>query len=172
MPELTPVLLKKDINKKVVEVARRISSDYQDRELIIIGVLKGAFIFLSDLIRQLTVPVKIGFICISSYGSDISSSGSFRLTKELDIDIKDKDVILLEDIVDSGLTLEYLIDYLKSFHPRTIRICVLVDKNERREKKCKIDYLCHVIQEGFLVGYGLDYAENYRNLPEVYQMKL
>jgi hypoxanthine phosphoribosyltransferase len=172
MPELTPVLSKEEIDKMVAVVAKKISSDYQGRELIIIGVLKGAFVFLSDLIRHLSIPLQIDFICISSYGSGTASSGNIRLSKEIGINIKDKDVLLVEDIIDSGATLNFITGYLKTFHPKSLRVCTLVDKYERREKACRIDYACHVIQNGFLVGYGLDYDENYRNLPEIYQLKL
>ncbi len=172
MPDFIPVLKKDDIDKMVAAVARRISSDYQDRELILIGVLKGSFIFLSDLIRKLSIPVKVDFVGVSSYGSGTASSGKIQITKKLEIDIKKKDVLVVEDIVDSGLTLTWLIDYLMSFKPKTIKVCTLLDKIERREKKLILDYVCHVVNEGFLVGYGLDYSEDYRNLPEVYHLKL
>ena len=172
MPELIPVLKKDDINKMVVAVARKISSDYKDRELILIGVLKGSFVFLSDLIRNLSIPVKVDFVGVSSYSDKTSSSGKIQLTKSIEIDIKNKNVLVVEDIVDSGLTLAWLIDYLMSFEPETVNICALLDKRERRETQIQIDYTCHVVQEGFLVGYGLDYAEDYRNLPEIYHLKL
>jgi len=172
MPDFIPVLKKDDIDKMVAAVAHRISSDYQDRELILIGVLKGSFIFLSDLIRKLSIPVKVDFVGVSSYGPGTASSGKIQITKKLEIDIKKKDVLVVEDIVDSGLTLTWLIDYLMSFKPKTIKVCTLLDKIERREKKIILDYVCHVVNEGFLVGYGLDYSEDYRNLPEVYHLKL
>ena len=172
MPEFIPVLKKDDINKMVVAVARKISLDYKDRELILIGVLKGSFVFLSDLIRNLSIPVKIDFVGVSSYSDKTSSSGKIQLTKSIEIDIKNKNVLVVEDIVDSGLTLAWLIDYLMSFEPKAVNICALIDKRERRETQIQIDYTCHVVQEGFLVGYGLDYAEDYRNLPEIYHLKL
>jgi len=172
MPEFIPVLKKDDIDKMVVAVARKISSDYKDRELILIGVLKGSFVFLSDLIRNLSIPVKIDFVGVSSYSDKTSSSGKIQLTKSIEIDIKNKNVLVVEDIVDSGLTLAWLIDYLMSFEPKAVNICALIDKRERRETQIQIDYTCHVVQEGFLVGYGLDYAEDYRNLPEIYHLKL
>ncbi len=172
MSELIPVLKKDDIDKIITDVARRISCDYQDRELVVVGILKGAFIFLADLVRRLTIPVKIDFVGVSSYGSDTSSSGKIRLTKEIETDIKDKDVLIVEDIVDTGLTLSYLIDYIKSFKPKTVKICSLIDKQERRKIKINVDYACHVVEKGFLVGYGIDYAENYRNLPEIFCLKL
>ncbi|MBW1754258.1 MAG: hypoxanthine phosphoribosyltransferase [Deltaproteobacteria bacterium] len=172
MPELIPVLKKDDIKHMVVQVADRISSDYQDHELILIGVLKGAYIFLSDLVRQISIPVQVDFIGVSSYGSGTSSSGGIRLTKDIEIDVTNKNVLVIEDIVDTGLTLTYIVDYLKSFSPKTVKVCTLIDKRERRRSKIKIDYACHRVGEGFLVGYGLDYSEDYRDLPEIYRLKL
>jgi hypoxanthine phosphoribosyltransferase len=99
------------------------------------------------------------------------SSGNLRLTKDVDIDVKNKDVLIVEDIIDTGLTLAYIVDHIKSFGPKTIKICTLIDKRERRKSKVKIDYACHVVNEGFLVGYGLDHSENYRNLPDIYHLK-
>jgi hypoxanthine phosphoribosyltransferase len=172
MPELIPVLKKSDINNMVAQVARRISSDYQDHELILIGVLKGAFVFLSDLMLNLSIPVQVDFVGVASYGSDTSSSGRINLTKAVEIDVKNKDVLVVEDIVDTGLTLSYIIDYLKSFKPKTVKVCTLLDKRQRRQADVKVDYACHIVTEGFLVGYGLDYDEDYRNLPEIYHLQL
>lgn len=172
MPELIPVLKKDEIKRMVAQVADRISSDYQDHGLILIGVLKGAYIFLSDLVRQMSIPVQVDFIGVSSYGSGISSSGDIRLTKDIEIDITNKNVLVIEDIVDTGLSLAYIVDYLKSFSPKTVKVCALIDKHERRRSKIKIDYACHRVEEGFLVGYGLDYSEDYRDLPEIYHLKL
>lgn len=172
MPEFISVLGKDDIEQMVALMARRLSTDYQERELVMVGILKGAFIFLSDLVRQIAVPVKIDFVGTSSYSSRIDSSGNIRLTKELETDVAGKDVLIVEDIIDTGLTAAFLVDYLKSFNPETIKVCTLVDKYERREAVVHVDYACHVIQKGFLVGYGLDYADGYRQLPAVYEMKL
>jgi len=172
MPELIPVLNKNDIDNMVARVARKISSDYQDHELILIGILKGAFVFLSDLVRHLSIPVKLDFIRVCSYGSGVSSSGNIRLIKEIEMDINNKDVLLVEDIVDTGLTLSYIIDYLKAFNPKTVKICALIDKHERRNANIKVDYACHETAKGFLVGYGLDYNEDYRNLAGIYHLKL
>lgn len=172
MPDLIPVLDKDDIAKTVQLLAQRISSEYQDRELVLVAVLKGAFVFLSDLIRQITIPVKIDFIRLSSYGDDTSSSGAIKITKNVDIDIKDKHVLIVEDIVDTGLTLSWLIDHFKSFNPKTVKVCTLIDKYERRKSHIDIDYVGHVVEKGFLVGYGLDYAEEYRNLSGIYHLKL
>jgi len=172
MPELIPVIKKDAIDRKIAEIARRISDDYKDSEIVLIGILKGAFVFMSDLMRHLTIPVQIDFICASSYGSGTSTSGNIKLTKELGIDIHNRDVVIVEDIIDTGHTLAYLIEYLKSFRPKSIRLCSMLDKRERRGVDIKIDYSCFIVEEGFLVGYGLDYAENYRNLPEIYHLKL
>jgi hypoxanthine phosphoribosyltransferase len=172
MSEFIPVLTKEDIESQIRHVASVISDDYRDRDLILIGILKGAFIFLSDLVRQLSIPVKVDFICASSYGHATASSGRIKLSKDVDIDIKNKDVLIVEDIVDTGLTLSFLVDYLKSSGAASVRICALIDKRERRETDVTVDYVCHTVDKGFLVGYGLDYAEFYRNLPEVYHLKL
>ena len=172
MPELISVLKKNEIDNKVAQVARRISTDYQYRELVLIGVLKGAFIFLSDLMRHLSIPVKIDFVGVSSYGSGTSTTGTTTLTQKIDIDLINRDVLVVEDIVDTGLTLAYIVDYLKTLNPKTIKVCALLDKYERREAAIKIDYACHQVAEGFLVGYGLDYNESYRELPDIYHLKL
>ena len=171
MPELIPILKKDVIEKKVAAVAKIISSDYKDRELILVGVLKGSVIFLSDLVRHLTIPVTIDFMGVSSYGSENSSSGAIRVTKEVAIDLKGKDVMIVEDIVDTGLTLSFLVDHMKSLGSKSVAVCTFLDKRERRQTDIKIDYACHVLEEGFIVGYGLDYAEQYRNLPDIYCMK-
>lgn len=172
MPDFIPVLEKGEIARRVAEVARKISSDYQDKDLVIIGVLKGAFVFMADLVRHLTIDVRLDFIGVSSYGSGTCSSEKICLTKEIGIDLADRDVLLVEDIVDTGLTLVFLVDYLKSCGPRSVKICTLIDKLERRKVVLDVDYVCHRVEKGFLVGYGLDYDEKYRNLPGIFHMKL
>ena len=172
MSEFIPVLTKKEIDAQVSHIAQVISADYKDRELILIGILKGAFIFLSDLIRQLSIPVKVDFMCVSSYGDHTTSSGRIKLIKDVDININNKDVLIVEDIVDTGITLSYLVEHLHASGASSVRICTLIDKRERRETDVRVDYACHTVDKGFLVGYGLDYAEFYRNLPEVYHLKL
>lgn len=171
MPELVPVLKKKDVDQIIADVARKISTDYQGNELILIGVLKGAFIFLSDLMRCLTIDVKVDFIGASSYGSGTSSSEEVKITKKVDIDVHAKDVLIVEDIVDTGLTLEFIKAYLESFSPRSVKICTLLSKKERRRVSVAIDYIGHEVEEGFLVGYGLDFDEKYRNLPDICHLK-
>ncbi len=165
------MLRKNEISNLVAQVALKVSSDYQDKELILIAVLKGAFIFLSDIVRCLSIPVKVDFVGVSSYGNSTSSSGTIHLTKKVEIDLTNKDVLVVEDIVDTGLTLSYVVDYLKTCDPSTIKICTLIDKRERRCKTIKIDYTCHMVSKGFLVGYGLDYNDRYRELPGVYRLK-
>ncbi|WP_459924540.1 hypoxanthine phosphoribosyltransferase [Desulfatiferula olefinivorans] len=172
MPELIEVLSDTDIARRVSAVAAAISQDYAGKSPVFVGVLKGAFIFLADLVRHVTLPHQIGFVGVSSYGSGTESSGRIRVYHELDIDIEGKDVILVEDIVDTGLTLTFIVEYLRSFHPGTVRICSLIDKRERRKVDVVVDYACHEIAEGFLVGYGLDHAEYHRNLPAIYHLKL
>lgn len=172
MPEFIPFLKKNDIDKMVIAVAEKISADYQDSEPVLIGVLKGAFMFMSDLVRHLTIPVQVDFLRAASYGSGTASSGDIRLTKDIETEIRDKDVLIIEDIIDTGLTLDYIVSHLKTFGPKTIRICTLLDKRERRVSAVEVDYACYEVEKGFLVGYGLDHAENYRNFPEIYHLKL
>lgn len=170
MPELKPFLPAEEIDRLVSDLARRVSADYRGRELVLVAVLKGAFIFLADLARKLSIPAKIDFLQAASYGSGTASSGRVRLTKELEIDIHDKDVLLVEDIIDTGLTIDYLLGYLRSFHPRSLAVCALIDKRERRERDLPAAYVGRVVDRGFLVGYGLDHAEAYRNLPGIYEL--
>lgn len=171
-PELIPVLSRAEIEKKTKILANRISEDYDGKEVVLIGILKGAFIFLADLVRELTIPVQIDFARLASYGSGTSSSGQIRITKEIETDIRGRHVLVVEDIVDSGLTIAYILDYLKQFHPESVKVCAFIDKVERREVQIPIDYAGHVVDVGFLVGYGLDFDEKYRNLPEIYHLKL
>ena len=171
MPEIVSYIKKAEIDVLVSNLAERLASDYRGKKLVLIGVLKGSFIFLSDLIRRLTIPVEIDFIGASSYGTGCSTSGKIQLTKELQIDVENKDVLIIEDIIDTGLTLAFLIDYLKTFRPKSLKVCTLLDKRERRMVDIQIDYASHVVESGFIVGYGLDYAERYRNLPEIYHLK-
>ncbi len=172
MSEFIPVLTQKEIANRVAEVADAISTDYRDRDLILIGILKGAFVFLADLIRHISIPVKVDFMCASSYGRSTSSSGRVKIIKDVDLDLKNKDVVIVEDIVDTGITLTHLVAHLKSSGAASVRICALIDKQERRQTEIVADYACHSVEKGFLVGYGLDYAEFHRNLPEVYHLKL
>jgi len=172
MPTLIPLLEKDDIEKRIKDLALKISADYRGHELILVGILKGAFVFLSDLIRRLSIPVQIDFISAASYEEGTCSSGNIRLTKILEMDIKGKNVLVVEDIIDTGLTISFCMDYLQSFLPKTLKLCVMVDKYERRKRKVTVDYACFKAGEGFLVGYGLDYNQKYRELAGIYRLKL
>ena len=171
-PELFPILTKEEIQQKIIDIAGIISRDYAGKELLLIGILKGAFIFLSDLVRHLSIPAQIDFVRASSYGDTMSSSGTVTLAHTVQIDVRNKHLLLVEDIVDTGLTLSGLQKYFLSQGPASIKICALIDKYERRETDIRVDYTCHTTHEGFLVGYGLDYAENYRGLPGIYHLKI
>lgn len=171
MPEeMIPVLSRAEISLKVKGLAQRISEDYSGKELIVLGVLKGSFIFLADLIREITIPVQVDFVRLTSYGSNTTSSGTIRITKEAELDIRDRDVLIVEDIIDSGVTIAYLLDHLKSFSPKSVKVCAFIDKSERREVQVSIDYAGIMVEQGFLVGYGLDFDEKYRALPALYRI--
>ncbi len=171
MPEeMIPVLSRAEISQKVKVLAQRISEDYTGKELIALGVLKGSFIFLADLVREITIPVQVDFVRLASYGSNTKSSGTIRITKDVELDIRDRDVLIVEDIIDSGVTIAYLLDHLKSFSPKSVKVCAFIDKSERREVQVPIDYAVIMVEQGFLVGYGLDFDEKYRTLPDIYRI--
>ena len=172
MAELISILTQDDLEKIISSLALKISSDYRGKELVCIGILKGAFVFMADLVRSLTVPVTIEFLKASSYGSGTVSSGRPELAGNFSGGIEGKDLLLVEDIVDTGLTLERIIDHLRSRHPNSVKVCALIDKRERRRAHVPVAYAGHVIESGFLVGFGLDHAEKYRNLPGIFQLKL
>ena len=159
------------LQARVKELAGQISTDYSDREPIVLGVLNGAVFFFADLVREMTIPLKIDFIRAASYGSGTSSSGSVRLTKDLEIPIENKPVILVEDIVDTGLTVTKILKILRERGPESVKVCALIDKLERRSMDVVIDYCGFQVKEGFLIGYGLDYNEQYRYLPDIYTMR-
>ncbi len=165
------LIAKAAIDKRVSELAEAISRDYEGKELILIGVLKGAFIFMADLIRQLRSPCKIDFVRLASYGTGTMSSGSIMITKDIETPIKGTDVLIVEDIVDTGLTLSFLVERLKERDPRSLKVCVFLDKKERRKVPFEADYIGFDIQDCFVVGYGLDFNEMYRFLPDVYEIK-
>lgn len=159
------------IKKRVRELANKISSDYEGTEPILVGILNGAIFFLADLAREISIPTKIDFIRVASYGSEMTSSGSIRLTKDVEISVQGKPVILVEDIVDTGLTLTHIIRSLEHKNIESLRICALIDKLERRDVNISLDYSGFKIKEGFIVGYGLDYNEQYRHLPDIYVLR-
>lgn len=173
MPELIPVLEGDAITEKIADLARRITLDYKSRQLVMIGVLKGAFIFLADLVRQIeNEKLVIDFIRATSYGAGSQTSGYIRILKDIEVDIRGKDILLVEDILDSGLTASYLVEHFKQHNPKSIKLCAFIDKRERREVELEADYVGHYVDSGFLVGYGLDHAESYRHLPGVYILEL
>jgi hypoxanthine phosphoribosyltransferase len=159
------------IQKRVQEVARQISSDYNGRELIVIGILKGAFIFMADLIRALSIPCRIDFVRIASYGAGQESSGKVVMTKDIETSINGRDILIVEDIVDTGLTLTYLVNWLKERNPNSLKVCAFLDKRKRRKVPFEADYVGFTMDDGFVVGYGLDFNEQARFLPEVYIIK-
>jgi hypoxanthine phosphoribosyltransferase len=162
------ILLEEDaIQTRIRELGREISSDYAGRELLLVGVLKGAVFFMADLMRAITVPCEIDFMAISSYGASTDSSGVVRILKDLDINIEGRHVLVVEDIVDSGLTLSYLVRNLESREPASLEVCSLLTKPGRREIEVDIRYVGFEIPNRFVIGYGLDFAERYRNLPYV-----
>jgi hypoxanthine phosphoribosyltransferase len=159
------------IKKMVKELGRAISNDYKGKELVLIGVLKGGFVFLADLMREITIPVDMDLIWASSYGNSTQTSGNVKIIMDVDIDIKNKHVLIVEDLIDTGLTLKKLRDILISREPLSVKICTAFDKPSRRKVDIEIKYQGIVIPDKFIVGYGLDYAGKYRNLPDVCTLK-
>ena len=169
MAENVRILLKEEeVDKRIAEVAAMINRDYAGKEVHLICILKGGVFFTCALAKRLTVPVSMDFMSVSSYGSGTESSGVVRIVKDLDESIAGKNVLIVEDIIDSGRTLAYLIEILKQRNPESIHLCTLLDKPERRVKKqVKVDYTCFEIPDEFVVGFGLDYDQKYRNLPYI-----
>ena len=153
------------VNARIEEIAQKISSDYAGQEVHLICILKGSVFFTCELAKRITVPVTMDFMSVSSYGNDTKSSGVVKIIKDLDESIEGKNVLVIEDIIDSGRTLSYLLDILGKRNPQSLRLCTLLDKPERRVKDVNVDYTCFNIPDEFVVGYGLDYAQRYRNLP-------
>jgi hypoxanthine phosphoribosyltransferase len=165
---VSKVLIEEEaLGARVAELGSEISSDYAEKDLLLVGVLKGAVFFMADLMRQLSIPCEVDFMAISSYGASTDSSGVVRILKDLDINIEGRDVLVVEDIIDSGLTLSYLIRNLESRNPASLEICALLTKPERREIDVQVRYTGFEIPNEFVIGYGLDFGERYRNLPYV-----
>jgi hypoxanthine phosphoribosyltransferase len=165
---VTEVLIDEDrLRARVLELGEEISADYAGRDLLLVGVLKGAVFFMADLMRTLTIPCEIDFMAISSYGAQTDSSGVVRILKDLDINIEGRHVLVVEDIIDSGLTLSYLIRNLEAREPASLEVCALMTKPDRREIEVPVRYVGFEIPNRFVIGYGLDFAERYRNLPYV-----
>jgi len=160
-----------EIQKKVKELGNKITLDYKDKELLIVCILRGAVIFLTDLIRHIDLPLSIDFMSISSYGFNTPDSGLVKITKDLDENIEGRNVLIVEDIIDTGLTLSYLIRNLKAREPESIEICTLIDRAVRRIANLKIKYCAFNIEEKYVVGYGLDYKQKYRNLESIYELR-
>ena len=166
MSEKIRVLLsEEEVDSRIREIAAKISRDYAGKEIHLICVLKGGVFFTCELAKRITVPVTLDFMSVSSYGDDTKSSGVVKIVKDLDQPLEGKNVLIVEDIIDSGRTLSYLIDILGKRKPESIHLCTLLDKPERRVRDVKVDYSCFNISDEFVVGYGLDYAQKYRNLP-------
>ncbi len=155
------------LRAKIRELGKQISEDYKGKDLILIGVLKGSVMFMADLMKEIDIYCAMDFMAVSSYGNSTTSSGVVRILKDLDFEIEGKDVLIVEDIIDSGVTLRYLIDYLKGRKPNSLEIICLLDKPERRKVDIHVKYSGFSVKDYFLVGYGLDYAERYRNLPYI-----
>lgn len=168
---LKVLITEEEIKARVNELGRQISTDYAGRSPVFIGVLKGCFVFMSDLLRSVDLYCELDFMAVSSYGSGTTTSGAVKINKDLNQDICGKDVIIVEDILDSGVTLSYLKGYLENRRPASIRIATLLDKPARRRADIKADYSCFNVPDEFVVGYGLDYAEQYRNLPYIGVLK-
>ena len=168
MAETIRVLIPEEkVDQRIEELGKKISEDYAGRQIHMICILKGGVFFMCELAKRITVSVSLDFMCVGSYGDGTKSSGVVRIAKDLDESIEDKEVLIVEDIVDSGNTLYYLMDVLRKRNPASIRLCTLLDKPDRRVKDVKADYLGFEIPDEFVVGYGLDYAQKYRNLPYI-----
>ena len=165
------LISKEEIQKRVTELGQQISEDYKGKDLVMVGILRGAIIFYGDLAKEIRVPVSMDFMAVSSYGSGTTSSGVVRIIHDLEENVEGRDVLIVEDIIDSGLTLHYLVENLKSRKPRSIKICCLLDKPSRRVSPVKPDYVGFEVPDEFVVGYGLDYNEMYRNLPYIGVLK-
>lgn len=161
------LISQKEIEAKVIELAKKIEKDYENQELLVVGVLKGAFVFVSDLVRNINLDLSIDFMAVSSYGMSTQSRGVVKINKDIEMDITGKNVIIVEDIIDTGLTLKYIKEYLSGKNAKSVRICTLLDKPSRRKCDVEVDYIGFEIEDLFIVGYGIDCKEKYRNLPYI-----
>jgi len=162
---------RQDLEGRIRELGARLSHDYAGLNPVLVGVLKGVFIFMADLVRALEFPVEVDFVRLCSYGAGTETSGEVHITKDVEVPLRDRHVLIVEDIVDTGLTLAFLREHLASHRPRSLKICCLIDKRERREVEVPLDYVGFPVAEGFLVGYGLDCGEQQRTLPEIYVLE-
>ena len=166
------MITEEEVDKRIAQLAEQISRDYEGRAVHLVCILKGSIFFTCELAKRLTIPVTLDFMSVSSYGNDTKSSGVVRMVKDLDEPLEGKDVIVIEDIIDSGRTLSYLLENLSSRNPGSLRLCTLLDKPDRRVTDVKVDYTGFEIPDEFVIGYGLDYAQRYRNLPYIGVMSL
>lgn len=171
MPEFIPLISEEEIKTKVQKIGEQIAEDYTGLDLVLIGVLKGSFIFLADLTRAISIDHEIDLVGASSYDGT-TSTGQIVFTKQPDLELEGRDIVLVEDIVDTGNTLLKIMEFIRLLNPRSIKICSLIDKHERRKVGIDVNYACFSLEKGFIVGYGLDYNEKYRNLPAIYDLKL
>jgi len=171
MPEFIPLISEEEIKAQVQKIGEQIAEDYTNLDLVLIGVLKGSFVFLADLTRAISIDHEIDLVGASSY-EGTTSTGQIVFTKQPDLELEGRDIVLVEDIVDTGHTLLKIREFIRLLNPRSIKICSLIDKHERREVDIDVDYACFSLEKGFIVGYGLDYNEKYRNLPAIYDLKL
>ncbi|NLL80898.1 MAG: hypoxanthine phosphoribosyltransferase [Tissierellia bacterium] len=166
------ILIKEDeIQKRIKELGKEITNDYKGKDLVVIGILKGAVIFMAELVKSIELPITLDFMSVSSYGKSSISTGEVRIIKDLDFSVEGKDLLIVEDIIDTGLTLNYLTELLEKRGANSVKICTLLDKPDRRTVGVKVDYLGFEVPDEFIVGYGLDYAEHYRNLPFIGTLK-
>ena len=165
------LITEEEIKSRVIELGRQISEDFKGEDIVVIGLLKGCFIFIADLIRAISSNVSVDFMIVSSYGSGVVSSGEIKVRKDYSIDIEGKNVLVIDDILDTGRTLAFVKDYLMVKSPKAIKLCTLLDKPERRTSKVEVDYTGFSVPDEFVVGYGLDYNEKYRNLPFIGVLK-
>lgn len=160
-----------ELQQRIGELADQINRDYETKHLVLIGILKGAFVFLADLMRHLSIPIEVDFVRLASYGDGSETSGSVCITKDIELPIQDRDVLVIEDIVDTGITLDWLLKHLRAYNPRSIKVCALIDKTERRQIDLHPDYTGIRMKKGFVVGYGLDFSEKHRNLPGIFEVR-
>ena len=165
------LITEENIKKRVSELGKKISIDYKGKEIVTIGILKGAWVFMADLVREIEIPVMCDFIGVSSYGDAAVSSERVKLISDIRIPVNGKDVLLIDDIIDTGFSIKFVKDYIESKNPAGIKMCVLLDKPSRRKEDIHVDYTGFTIPDRFVVGYGLDYAEKYRNLPYIAAVK-
>ncbi len=169
--QLAPRFSQEELQNRLDKMAAQINRDYEGKSLVLIGILKGAFVFLADLARRITSPVEVDFVRLASYGDSDVSSGEVRITKDIEMPIEGRHVLVVEDIVDTGTTLSWYLEQLRARRPESVRVCALVDKYEQRRVEVPLDYVGIRTESGFLVGYGLDFAERHRNLPGIYEVQ-